>query len=219
MSHPYLKLTTSGTYPAKLVVGKTARATPYSDGLTDKSVTVVEIPSIFNGIEVAEVGHLSFYQLKITSIFIPKTVLRICQEAFSLCNKLTDVRFEAGSKLQRLDYLAFWSCTSLKRIDFPASVSNISEPSSFFYNVALDCFSYAGTIDFSSLSSNFFGSVTNIYVSNDYTGTSFAGKTITGRGQTCTDDKMNKQRQRKVSVCFRRINIPFHHYMFLLVQS
>ena len=62
MSHPYLKLTISDTYAGKYVVGKTARALPYSDGLTNKSIKIVEIPSTFNGIEIAEIGHLSFYQ-------------------------------------------------------------------------------------------------------------------------------------------------------------
>ena len=132
MSHPYLKLTLSDTFEDKLVVGKTARAEPYGDGLTDTSVKVVEIPSTFNGNEIAEIGFLSFYTLGITSIFIPKTVLRICQEAFNRCNKLTEVRFESGSKLQTLDYYAFGDCTALKRIDFPASVSSVSNSNNFF---------------------------------------------------------------------------------------
>ena len=37
MYHPYLKLTISDTYAGKYVVGKTARALPYSNGLTNKA--------------------------------------------------------------------------------------------------------------------------------------------------------------------------------------
>ena len=211
-------------YPGKLVVGKTARAQPYSDGLTNKSVKVVEIPSTFNGIEVAEIGHLSFYQLEITAVFIPKTVLRICQEAFSWCKNLNEVRFEEGSKLQILDYYSFWFCYALKRIDFPASVNTISNSYEFFYDVSLDCFSYSGVHDFSSLS-YFFSSVANIYVSNDYKGSTFAGRQITGRGITCgvSKDHFEKIPKRtrvgKCSVILRKINVPFQQYMFLLVQS
>ena len=228
MSHPYLKLTLSDTYPFKLVVGSTADAGFYGDGLTDTSVTVVEIPSSFNGIEVAEIGCSSFCNLDITSVFIPKTVLQICSCAFQSCTRLTDVRFEAGSKLQILDYLAFPSCTSLKKIDFPASVSTIISSSGFFYGAYLDCFSYAGTVDFSSLESDFFSSVTTIYVPNDYKGSTFASNTITRSTQTCGISKSHletpntgtgKAHKCKVSSCFRRSSIPFHYYMLLLFQS
>ena len=226
MQHPYLKLTNSDTYQGKYVVGKTARATPHGDGLTNTSVKVVEIPSIFNGIEIAEIGHLSFYRLEITSIFIPKTVLRICQEAFNWCKKLTDVRFEEGSKLEILEYMVFYCCTSLKKIDFPASITSIIVYSGnkLFGCVSLDCFSYSGTHDFSSLS-YFFDSVTNIYVSNSYQGSEFAGLQITEKGKTCGVSKEHlemtpkRTRARKCSVAIKRINVPFQQYMFLLIQS
>ena len=213
MSHPYLKLTLSDTYPFKLVVGTTAGAAYYSDGLTDTSVTVVEIPSSFNGIEVAEIGSFSFYGLKITSVFIPKTVLRICSGAFGSCSELKDVRFEAGSKLQIIDDYAFVDCTSLKKIDFPASVSKINGAEKFFYDVSLDCFSYAGTVDFSSLDSYFFYSVTTIYVPKDYKGSTFAGKTVTRSTQTCGVSKSHLETPNTgtskackciVSSCFQR---------------
>ena len=224
MTHPYLKLTISDTYPGKYVVGKTARAVPYGDGLTNTSIKVVEIPSVFNGIEIAEIGHLSFYRLGITSVFIPKTILRICQEAFNSCTQLTEVRFEKESKLQVIDLQAFYYCTSLKKIDFPSSITTIDTTYLLFDSVSLDCFSYAGTRDFSSLS-RFFGSVTNIYVSSDYPSSSFAGKAITGRGKNCgvSDDHLEaiprRTRAGKCSVAINRIYVPFQQYMFLLIQS
>ena len=228
MAHPYLKLTFSDTYSGRYVVGKTARAQPWGDGLTNESVKVVEIPSSFSGIEIAEIGDLAFYESGITSVFIPKTILRICQEAFNSCKKLTEVRFEKGSKLQELEMFVFYRCTSLKKIDFPASVSTFSNPSNFFYKVSLDCFSYAGTVDFSSLASSFFSSVTTIYVPKDYKGSTFAGKTITRSTQTCGVSKSHletpntgtgKACKCKISSCFQRISILFHYYILLLIQS
>ena len=125
----------------------------------------------------------------------------------------------------------FYSFYALKKKnDFPASVTSFSDSHNFFYNVKLDCFSYAGTHDFSSLTSGFFNTVTNIYVSNNYPASTFAGKSITGKGQTCgvskshletpnTGINVNNNRRCKISVCYRRNNISFHHYMLLLIQS
>lgn len=178
MSHPYLKLTYSDTYPNKYVVGKTARAQPFGDALTDTSVRNVVIPPSFNGIEIAEIGHISFYFSYITSIFIPKTILHICNEAFNACGSLTTVIFEEGSNIQSIERCVFYQCISLKKIDFPASLSLIPDASYFFSGVSLDCFSYAGTNDFSSLKSNFFKTVKKVYVPNDYKGSTFAGQNI-----------------------------------------
>ena len=185
MSHPYLNLSESETYPGKFVVGTTARLLPFGSGLINKSVKIVEIPQTFNGIEIAEIGYQSFTPLEITSVFIPKTVLHICREAFYYCTQLTDVRFEEGSKLQKLDEYVFYKCTSLKKIDFPASVTTILTYSGglFFYNVSLDCFSYSGTTDFSTLR-NFFYSVSNVYVTTSYPSSTFAGIEVTKGTQT-----------------------------------
>ena len=50
------------------------------------------------------------------SINLPSA--RIVEEcAFNQCDALTDVKF--GSKLERIDYCAFFSCTSLERITIP----------------------------------------------------------------------------------------------------
>ena len=83
-THPYLNFTFSDTYPGKLVVSKTVDAQPYPDGLAKKGVKVVEIPSSFNGIEIAEIGFLSFYQLGIASIFIRKTIPKL--HKFNRCS-------------------------------------------------------------------------------------------------------------------------------------
>ena len=123
MSHPYLFFSNSTTYARKLVVG-TSSYTTNSNGITNKDIKIIEIPFSFNGTEVAELGPSSLRSLKITSVFIPKTIRRIGQEAFNSCQFLTEVRFEKGSKLQYLGLWVFHYCTSLKKIDFPAQQTN-----------------------------------------------------------------------------------------------
>ena len=158
MSHPYLLLSNSKKYTGKLLVGESATTGTDGCGLTDKSITVVEIPSTFNGKEVVELGVVSFATTGITSVFIPKTILHIYQSTFEFCTSLTDVRFEEGSSVQSFGKWVFWGSTSLKKIDFPASVTSIETTSNwkFFGIVSLECFSYAGTTDFSSLQHFFY---------------------------------------------------------------
>ena len=221
MPHPYLNLSESANYPGKYVVGTTARLLPYGSGLLDKSVKTVVIPPSFNGIEIAEIGHLSFYKHGITSVFIPKTIIRICQEAFENCTSLTEVKFEAGSKCEALEYGIFFFATSLRKIDFPASITSIFTPkSNFFFKVDLECFSYAGITDFSSVDS-FFSNTPSIYVSNSYLGSTFAGKLVIRGNQACgvSLNQLKTPKQAKYSCIIRRINIQYQNYMFLLLQS
>ena len=56
----------------------------------------------------------------------------------------------------------------MKSIDFPASVTSTDTGyGELFYGVSLDCFSFAGTTDFSSIT-KIFHSVATIYVSTSY---------------------------------------------------
>ena len=82
--------------------------------------------SYFRGKEIAEIGAWCFAGTEITSIFIPKTILCIYESAFGRCDYLTEVRFEKGSKLQSFGVYMFWCSTTLKKIDFPASVTSIT---------------------------------------------------------------------------------------------
>jgi hypothetical protein len=225
MSHPYLLLSDSTNYTGKLLVGESSTSsTSHGCGLTNKSVTVIEIPSTFNGKEVVELGYNSFRTTGITSIFIPNTILCIYRSTFEFCTKLTEVRFEEGSRMQYFGLWVFWNCKSLKRIDFPASVTTISTSAGrFFEYTALDCFSYAGTTDFSSLQ-NFFQNVTTVYVSNSYPSSTFAGKTVIKGTQTCgvSSEYFEVPTIKcalKCSVVVVRFNVPFQQYMFLLIQS
>ena len=185
LNHPYLNFSISSSYPHKLVVG-TSGYCDIANGLLDKNVKNVENPPYFNGIEVVEIGYRCFWLDNIESVFIPKTIRLIKYAAFANCYKLVDFRFEKGSELQKLETHVFWLCRVLKKIDFPSKINDIGINSvgPFFNEASLDCFSYAGTHDFSSLT-YFFGTVTNVYVSNDYQQSSFASKAITKRGETC----------------------------------
>ena len=230
MSHPYLNFSISLDYKWKLTVG-TTNAMKDGNGLTNKSVKNIEIPSSFNGIKIAEIGYRSFYNTSIESVFIPKSILSICSSAFDRCTKLADVRFEKGSKLNKLGVFVFWGCTSLKRIDFPSSISSIGIATNdkFFLSTPLECFSYLGLTNFSSLA-NFFDSVPDVYASSEYTEASFAGIEITGRDKTCDVSKEHIEASYigidyrhichgKVSSCFIGTPIRFHHYMSLLIPS
>ena len=109
MTHPYLSFSDSSSYPGKLCVG-TSKYISQGNGLSDKSVTKVEIPSFVGDKEVVELGFRSFHGTRIQSIFISKTILYINYCAFESCVSLVDVRFEEGSKLTKLDYFLFYNC-------------------------------------------------------------------------------------------------------------
>jgi hypothetical protein len=225
MTHPYLRLSDSTNYPGKLLVGQSATSGATGCGLTNTNVKVVTIPSTFNGKEVVEIGYLSFYYTGITSVFIPNTVLCIYYGAFGGCGSLTEVRFQEGSRLWKFGLYVFWECTTLKKIDIPASVTSIESSSTyrFFEDVALDCFSYAGTTNFASLS-YFFNTVTTVYVSNSYPSSTFADKTVTKGTQTCgvSSQYFIDPTRTRVAICSAiivRFSVPFQQYMFLLIHS
>jgi hypothetical protein len=236
MTHSYLRLSDSTNYPGKLLVGQSATSGATGCGLTNTNVKVIEIPSTFNGKEVVEIGFLSFYNTGITSVFIPNTVLCIYYAAFGECYSLTEVRFQEGSRLWKFDKWIFWRSAALKKIDIPASVTTIIYDSSwkFFEDVTLDCFSYAGTTNFASLS-YFFNTVTTVYVSNSYPSSTFAGKTVTKGTKTCgvssqyfidptrtlTPTSTLTPTRTRVAKCsvIVRLNGPFQQFMFLLIQS
>jgi hypothetical protein len=225
MTHPYLLLSDSTNYPGKLLVGQSATSGSYGCGLTNKNTTVVEIPYTFNGKEVAEIGWCSLGYTGITSIFIPNTILCIYRAAIEGCTSLTEVRFEEGSRLWKIGLYVFYNCLSLKKIDFPASITIIETDSSyiFFQYVSLDCFSYAGTTNFASLP-YFFNTVSTVYVSNSYPSSTFASKTVTKGTQTCgvSSEHFEVPTRTIVLKCSSvivRTYFPVQQYILLLLQS
>lgn len=60
-------------------------------------------------------------------IFIPKSVTRISDYAFAICEHLTEVIFEEGSKLRMIGECAFANCHNLTRITFPEGLEKIDQ--------------------------------------------------------------------------------------------
>lgn len=79
-----------------------------------------------NSHEVVGIGQSAFaYCRNMYSVFIPKTIRRICTGAFQGCSVMTDVTFEEGSLLREISGMAFEYCSSLTSIEIPAGVYTI----------------------------------------------------------------------------------------------
>jgi hypothetical protein len=50
----------------------------------------------------------------------------ICESCFEMCQGLSSVRFESGSKLARIESKAFANCSSLSSICIPSSIEVLS---------------------------------------------------------------------------------------------
>jgi len=74
----------------------------------------VEIPE---GIEVIETR--AFSNSEIETVYIPSTVKSIENSAFECCEKLNEIFFHYNSKLETIDYTAFYGCKSLRTIELP----------------------------------------------------------------------------------------------------
>lgn len=76
---------------------------------------------------VTEIGKAAFANSDVRSIFIPKTVTSIAEEAFKNTTNLRTVTFEEGSELKEIGDLAF-AGSSLREITIPASVEKLGTP-------------------------------------------------------------------------------------------
>jgi len=73
----------------------------------DTTITTVEIPSTFNGLEVREIAESAFAGCtELTSIVIPNTIKKISVGAFSLCSSLTEINIPAS--VTHIDSGAFY---------------------------------------------------------------------------------------------------------------
>ena len=185
MGHPYLSFSRSTNYDG-YVVGTSSSGT-LGNGLLNKSVKIVQIPSSFNSIQVVEVGYRAFRGTGITSVFIPKTVKYLGYACFCNCESLSDVRFEPNSQLEKAGMDVFGVCYSLINIDLPASLKTL-EYNKYFYLFdgmnSLEFCSYLGTTDFAS--AYIFKNSPTIRVSSSYPSDQFGRKTVTYKdGSTC----------------------------------
>ena len=179
--HPYLSFSES-SYSYGKVVG-TSNFTVIGNGLTKKSIKIVQIPPVFDDKCVVEIGFASFRYTTITSVFISKNVQYINWGAFE-SSEISEVRFEEGSRLERINDAAFLYCKSLKKIDFPSSLQEIMNRGyGIFGQNILDCVSYHGIHDFSSM--DMYKSSLVVHVSSKYSYDIFGKVKVTKDDQTC----------------------------------
>ena len=187
MSHPYLSFSDSSYASPGKVVG-TSDFSSNGNGLSDKSVVTIEIPSSFNGIKVTEIGRCSFYGTSIISIYIPKTIQFIGYYAISYCDKLVDVIFEADSELKKMERNVFQMDNLLTKIDIPPSLEELVNDNNnyLFWGVtSLTCFSYFGSTDFST--SYVFKNTPEVHVSDSMypKGKQFGKRDVIRDGKSC----------------------------------
>ena len=149
VTHDYLIIGDSAYKTGCKVIGSSTKAV---FALKDASILEIQIPSYFDGASVVEIGNNAFECAKITKVFIPKTILYLNSECFDYCYYLTEVRFERGSKLEKLGSFCFYDCKKLEKLDLPASIKINQGPgnSLFRYSESLKCISYLGSADFSN---------------------------------------------------------------------
>ena len=95
-------------------------------GVTDKTVSELDIPSEIDGINVTAIGDYAFKDLKeLTTVEIPQTVTDIGKNIFYRCASLENVALPLG--LTKIPDGMFYQCSSLETIDIPKTVTEIGE--------------------------------------------------------------------------------------------
>ena len=153
MSSPsYLNYGDSSYKQGCVVIG-TPNNVENGNALKNKSITIIQIPSYFNGKEVVEIDYGGFAGTNIEKVFIPKTVLFLNDCCFSV---LTELRFEEGSRLERIGLYSICNIKKLEKLDVPKILSQYNtikgalEYPGFYRLSSLTCISYLGATDFSS---------------------------------------------------------------------
>jgi len=82
----------------------------------------IEIPE-----GVTEIGYGAFSWCGIESIVFPKSLKKICTEAFSYCESLMTVSFPRDSALEEIESHAFLYCESLREVILPYGLKKIGE--------------------------------------------------------------------------------------------
>ena len=158
-------------------------------GLKDKAVTVVEIPSFYEGENVVEIAQASFLGTSIEKIFIPRTIKYIGNAAFMDCEKLNEVRFESGSMLEEMSDNVFQCDDSLTKFDMPSNLKKLDydESNYLFPTVfSLTCFSYLGSTDFSYAYVFEINNNPEVHVSDSlYPRAQFGRRDVIKDGKTC----------------------------------
>lgn len=95
-------------------------------GVIDENVITTNIPSVYNGLPVTEIGRDALMGCqKMTSITIPNTITRIGVRAFGACYNLMSINLP--DSLTSIGVDAFEGCTKLTGLTIPDSVTSIGE--------------------------------------------------------------------------------------------
>ncbi len=119
----------SVTYSKNLQYGLASNQKSYvvlNIGACDDQTLI--IPSTYNNLPVSAIDSNAFKNNEnITSVYIPKTVTAVKENAFSGCVKLRNVIFYGNSTISVIDNYAFNNCESLEAFNFPSSIKIIGE--------------------------------------------------------------------------------------------
>lgn len=97
-------------------------------GLKDeyKTESDLVLPSHHNGVPIKFIGSAFLKENHfVRSLFLPKTIEVIGDNAFDLCENLENVEIEESSNLTEIGYMAFEHCLSLRSISLPDTVGYI----------------------------------------------------------------------------------------------
>jgi hypothetical protein len=92
----------------------------------DKSVTKADIPAQIDGVDVIKIGDNAFYLCeKLTEINIPYGVTKLGENAFLSCHGLQYINLP--DSLIKLGESSFEECTSLTELKIPANVTSLTK--------------------------------------------------------------------------------------------
>lgn len=111
--------------------GLTSDGTGYVvTGLSDRTITEVEIPATYKGLPVTGIGYSAFSGCSsLTSVNIPNGVTTIGVRAFYNCSSLTSINIPEGVTI--IGQAAFSGCSSLTSIYLPDSVTELQMSETF----------------------------------------------------------------------------------------
>ena len=113
----------SGDYWYRTLTDGTAEILKYTGGSTS-----VQVPETIGGKSVKSIGAGAFGRNSdLESVSIPQSVTALQYGAFDSCSSLKKVDFASGSQLQSVADYAFNSCGSLTDINLPGSVETIGD--------------------------------------------------------------------------------------------
>lgn len=117
------------TYERPSVDGKEAAYYIVSnDGKVLQAKHIV-IPELHEGLPVQYIGKYAFYRNEsVETVVLPRSIIGIRENAFSICSKLESVTFEQSDsefKIKNIEYGAFELCEKLKVMEIPNTLETI----------------------------------------------------------------------------------------------